>query len=39
MLRNINGYKEFEKENKLFSHEVYNFDSSEDLPNELIQEN
>ena len=39
LMRNINGYKEFEKKNKLFNHEVYNFNSSEEIPNELIQEN
>lgn len=39
VLRNINGYNEFEKENKLFNHEVYNFNSSEEIPNDLIQEN
>lgn len=39
VLRNINGYNEFEKENNLFNHEVYNFNSSEEIPNDLIQEN
>lgn len=37
--RNIDGYINYEKENKLYNHEVYNFNSSEDIPNELIKEN
>lgn len=37
--RNINGYIEYEKENKIYNHEVYNFNSSEEIPNDLIQEN
>lgn len=37
--RNIDGYIEYEKENKIYNHEVYNFNSSEEIPNDLIQEN
>ena len=37
--RNIDGYIEYEKENKVYNHEVYNFNSSEEIPNDLIQEN
>lgn len=37
--RNIDGYINYEKENKLYNHEVYNFNSSEGIPNELIKEN
>ena len=37
--RNINGYNMYLKNNKTFNHEVYNFNSSEDIPNDLIPEN
>lgn len=37
--RNIDGYIEYENENKVYNHEVYNFNSSEEIPNDLIQEN
>ncbi len=37
--RNIKGYIQFENINKSYDHEVYNFNSSEEIPNELIPEN
>ena len=37
--RNINGYIQYEKANHNTNQKVYNFNSSEDIPNELILEN
>ena len=37
--RNINGYIKYENENKIYNHEIYDFNSSEEIPNNLIQEN
>lgn len=37
--RNILGYKKYIEQNPVFGHEVYNFNSSEEIPNEFIKEN
>jgi site-specific DNA-methyltransferase (cytosine-N4-specific) len=36
--RNIKGYKEYTAVNKNYNHNVYCFNSSEDIPNDLIKE-